>query len=143
MRFMTAVVQMGNNTGIEVPGEVLDALGAGRRPAVRVTVGEHSFPSTVGAMGGRALIPFSAEKRRTTGIVGGDVIEVDLELDRTSREVPVPMDLAAALESAAVTEAFAALAPSTRRAHIVSVDGAKAEATRARRIAKVVDTLRA
>ena len=141
MRYETTVVQMGNNTGIEVPPEVLDSLGGGRRPAVRVTVGDFSFESTVGAMGGRALIPFSAERRRASGIAGGDRVEVDLELDTSSRELPVPADLAAALEDAGAVEAFAALAPSGRKAHIVAVEGAKAEATRARRIAGIVHGL--
>jgi hypothetical protein len=141
MRFQTTMFQTGNNTGIEVPAEVLEALGGGRRPAVRVTLGDYSFASTVGAMGGRSLIPFSAEKRRLTGIGGGDALQVDIELDTSSREMPVPADLAGALESAAVTADFAALAPSARKAHIVSVDGAKAEATRARRIDGIVQKL--
>ncbi len=36
MRFETTLSQMGNNTGIEVPAEVLDALGGGKRAAVVV-----------------------------------------------------------------------------------------------------------
>jgi len=36
MRFSTTLTQMGNNTGIEVPAEVLEALGVGKRPAVVV-----------------------------------------------------------------------------------------------------------
>jgi hypothetical protein len=32
-------------TGVTVPSEVLDALGAGRRPAVRVTINGHTFPA--------------------------------------------------------------------------------------------------
>jgi hypothetical protein len=36
MRFRTTIVQSGKTaTGIEVPGEVMEALGSGRRPAVR------------------------------------------------------------------------------------------------------------
>lgn len=141
MRFETTMFQAGRNTGIEVPAEVLEALAGGRRPAVRVTLGDHSFTSTVGAMGGRALIPFSAEKRRLTGIGGGDALQVDIELDTSSREMPVPADLGEALEGAGVTADFKALAPSARKAHIVSVEGAKTDATRARRIDGVVQKL--
>ena len=81
MRFTTTLFQTGNNTGIEVPPDVLEALGGGKRPAVRVVVNGFEYPSTVGAMGGRALIPFSSDKRAATGLAGGDAIEVDLELD--------------------------------------------------------------
>jgi len=36
MRFRTTIVQSGKTaTSIEVPGEVMEALGSGRRPAVR------------------------------------------------------------------------------------------------------------
>ena len=142
MRFQTVMIQTGDNTGIEVPAAVLDALGGGRRPAVTVTVGDHSLASTVGARGGRSLVPFSAERRRLTGLSGGDALEVDLELDTSSREVAVPADLAAALDLAGVTGAFAVLAPSTRKAHVVSVEGANTEATRARRIDSIVQKLR-
>ena len=55
--------------------------------------------------------------------------------------MPVPADLGEALEGAGVTADFKALAPSARKAHIVSVEGAKTDATRARRIDGVVQKL--
>ena len=42
MRFETTMTLSGNNTGIEVPPEVIEALGAGRKPPVQVTV--NGFP---------------------------------------------------------------------------------------------------
>ena len=143
MRFTTTLFQMGRNTGIEVPPEVLDALGGGRRPAVSVVVNGFAFTSTVGAMGGRALIPFSADRRAASGLAGGDALEVDLELDTAPRTVEVPEDLAAALEAGGVTAAFDALSPSALKAHVTSVEGAKAAETRARRVAAVVAALQA
>src|ERR1700712_2326001 len=70
MRFSTTIVQTGNNTGIEVPPEALDALGGGKRPAVTVTVADYVYRSTVATMGGRSLIPLSAEHRRASGLAG-------------------------------------------------------------------------
>ena len=99
MRFPTVMIQTGDDTGIEVPAAVLGASGGGRRPAVTVTVGDHSFASTVGARGGRSL------------------------------------------DLAGVTGAFAVLAPITRKGHVVSVEGAKTKATRARRIVGIVQKL--
>jgi hypothetical protein len=143
VEYRTTMFLTGRNTGIPVPPEVLGELGGGKRPAVAVVVNGYRYSSTVGSMGGRSLVPFSAERRAESGIAGGDALEVSLELDAAPRETPVPDDLAAALAEARVREAFDALSPSRRKAHVVSVDGAKAPETRARRVASVVDSLRA
>lgn len=116
MKFSTTVFRTGNNTGIEVPEAVVEALGAGKRPPVNVTVNGYAYRSTIAPMGGQYLIPFSADKREETGIGGGDAIEVELTLDTASRAVAPPEDLAAALAAApGAAEAFAALSPSRRR----------------------------
>lgn len=141
MRFDTTLSQTGNNTGIEVPPEVIDELGAGKRPAVVVEVNGYVYASTVGVMGGRFLIPFSSDKRAATGLSGGEAITVTLTLDTTPRTVEVPDDLAAALAAASVRASFDALSPSARKAHVTSVESAKAADTRARRITVVVDKL--
>lgn len=141
MRFDTTLSQTGNNTGIEVPPEVIDELGGGKRPAVVVDVNGYVYASTVGVMGGHFLIPFSSDKRAATGLSGGDAITVTLTLDTTPRTVEVPDDLAAALAAAGVRASFDALSPSARKAHVTSVESAKAADTRARRITAVVDKL--
>lgn len=139
--YRTTMAQTGRNTGIPVPDEVLEQLGGGRRAAVDIVVNGFAYSSTVGSMGGRSLIPFSSERRTASGIGGGDELEVTLSLDTSSRDTPVPADLAAALEAAGATEAFGRLAPSHRKAHVVGVEGAKAPETRARRVAAVVAAL--
>ncbi|MEU9674541.1 YdeI/OmpD-associated family protein [Streptomyces parvus] len=142
MKFSTTMFQTGNNTGIEVPEDVVEALGAGKRPPVNVTVNGYAYCSTIAPMGGQYLIPFSADKRKATGIGGGDAIEVELTLDTASRTVEPPEDLAVALAAApGAAEAFAALAPSRQKAHVASVEGAKTDARRERRIAKAVAEL--
>jgi hypothetical protein len=142
MRFETTMTLSGNNTGIEVPPEVIEALGAGRKPPVQVTVNGYTYRSTVAVMGGRYMISFSSDKRAATGIEGGDPITVDLEVDTAPRTVEVPDDLAAALAAApGVREAFDALAPSARKAHVTNVESAKAADTRERRIAAIVTKL--
>jgi len=138
MRFTSVMRQQGNNTGIEVPAEIVEALGGGKRAAVAVTVNGFSYRSTLGVMGGRHLIPFSSDKRAASGIAGGDEITVDLELDAAPRTVELPDDLAAALEAAGQRGAFDALSPSARKAHVTLVETAKAAETRTRRIEAVV-----
>ena len=142
MRFETTMTLSGNNTGIEVPPEVIEALGAGRKPPVQVTVNGYTYRSTVAVMGGRYMISFSSDKRAATGIQGGDPITVDLEVDTAPRIVEVPDDLATALaEAPGAREAFDALAPSARKAHVTNVESAKAPETRERRIAAIVAKL--
>ena len=141
MRFETTLLQTGNNTGIEVPLQILEELGGGRRPAVTVTVNGYEYRSTVASMGGKFLISFSSDKRAATGLKGGDPITVELSLDTAPRTVELPGDLAAALDEAGVREAFDALAPSAKKAHVTNVEDAKAEDTRARRIAAIVTKL--
>src|ERR1700760_3961256 len=151
MRFSTTLLHMGNNTGIEVPPDVLEGLGAGKRPAVVVVVTAHArsendqsyeFRSTVASMGGKYLIPFSAERRKESGIGGGDPIDVELTADTAPRVVEVPEDLQTALDaSPGAAAAWQKLAPSYQKAHVTSVLGAKAAETRARRVAAVVAKL--
>ena len=52
MRFRTTIQQTGKNTtGIQVPEDVVAALGSGKRPAVTVTVNGYRYRSTVASMG--------------------------------------------------------------------------------------------
>ena len=132
----------GNNTGIEVPPEVVESFGAGKRPPVVVTVNGFEYRSTIAPMGGMYLIPFSSDKRAATGIRGGDPIVVDLELDTAPRTVDVPDDLAAALDATpGAREAWERLSPSHKKAHVTAIEGAKAAETRQRRIAKAIEAL--
>ena len=143
MRFETTMLAMGNNTGIEVPTEVLEALGGGKRPAVNVTVNGFEYRTTAGIMAGKTMLPFSSDKRAATGIKGGDHLVVDVTLDTAPRTVELPDDLSAALAAAGLREKFDGLSPSQRKAHVTSVESAKAAETRARRIDAVVAKLQA
>ena len=117
-------------TGIQVPEEVVEALGAGRRPAVKVTVNGYTYRSTVAVMGGAYMISLSAEHRAA----GGEEVDVDLDLDTAPREVSVPADFAAALDAEpAARRTFDGLSYSNRSWHVLQVEGAKTEQTRQRR----------
>ena len=142
MRFETTLFRVGDNTGIDVPPDVLEQLGGGKRPLVNVTVDDsYSYRSAIAPMAGRNLIAFSSERRAATGLTGGEAITVELTLDTEPRTVEVPDDLAAALEAAGARDAFERLSPSRRKAHVTSVEGAKAAETRERRVRGVVDAL--
>jgi Domain of unknown function (DUF1905)/Bacteriocin-protection, YdeI or OmpD-Associated len=131
-------------TGIEVPAEVVTGLGAGKRPAVRATVNGFTYRTSVAPMGGRFLLPVSAQIRAGAGVAAGDEVDVDLEVDTEPRTVSVPADLAVALDTdPAVRRAFDALSYSQQLRYVQPVEDARAAATRQRRIDKVLSDLRA
>lgn len=144
MKFHAVIEQHGKTaTGIEVPAEIVDGLGQGKRPRVRVTLNGHVYRSTVGVMGGRYLIPVSADVRKQASVAAGDALDVHIEPDTEPREVAVPDDLAAALDrDGAARKAFDALSYSRRQRYVLSIEDAKTEATRRRRIDKAVAELR-
>jgi actin-like ATPase involved in cell morphogenesis len=140
--FETTVAARGNNTGIVVPDEVIEQLGAGKRPPVVVDVNGYSYRSTVAVMGGQHMIGISAAVRKETGLTGGEPIRVTLTVADTPREVDVPEDLATALRAAEVTGFFEKLSNSLQRYHVDSINGAKTAETRQRRIEKAVALFR-
>jgi bifunctional DNA-binding transcriptional regulator/antitoxin component of YhaV-PrlF toxin-antitoxin module len=144
VRFSTTVLLGGKTaTGLVVPDEVVEALGAGKKPAVTVTVGGHSYRSSIASRGGQYLIPLSAENREAAGVAAGDAVEVDVELDTAPRTVDVPDDLAAALDAEpALRQRFDGMSYSHQLQHVLAVTAAKAEDTRARRVAAVVAAMR-
>jgi hypothetical protein len=144
MRFHTTIKQSGKTaTGIEVPQEVVEALGAGKRPPVRVTLNSYTYRSTVAVMGGVYMVGVSAEHRAGAGVSGGDEVDVDIELDTAPREVDVPTDFAAALDAEPeARRTFDGLSYSNKSWHVLQVTGAKSTETRQRRIAKSVAILK-
>lgn len=137
--FQAVIEQSGKTaTGIPVPAEIVEALGKGKKPPVTVTIGGHTYRSTVAVYGGKFMLPLSAEHRGKAGVAGGDTVEVTLELDTAERTIDVPTPLAAALDSAGVRPAFDALSFSRRRQLIEPVVAAKTDETRERRIAAAV-----
>lgn len=137
--FATTLTAMGNNTGIEVPEEIIEQLGAGRRPPLEVVVNGYRFRTTVGVMKGRHLIPVSKAIRTETGLAGGDAIDVTVTVDQSPREVDLHEDFAAALAAEPAAKAFfEGLSNSLQRYHAGQVADAKTDATRQRRIDKAV-----
>jgi hypothetical protein len=143
VRFRTTIELEGKTaTGFRVPPEVVAALGTGKRPPVTVTIGDHTYRSTIAAYGDVFMLPLSAENRAAAGVAAGDEIEVDVELDTAPREVVLPPDFAAALDAApAARRFFDGLSYSQKRWHVLSIEGAKTVETRDRRIVKSVTAL--
>ena len=144
MNFRT-LVELGGKTatGMRVPAAVVESLGSGKKPAVRVTINGYTYRSTVAVYGGEFFLPVSAEVRQGAGIAAGDEIEVAVELDTEPREVVVPPDFAAALDAdAPARRFFDGLSYSNKRRFVLAIEDAKTPETRQRRIDKSIEKLR-
>jgi hypothetical protein len=142
VKYSTIIKTDGNNTGLEVPAEVMAKLGSSKKPPVIVTLAGYTYRNTVAVMGGLFMISLSKANREAAGVKGGDLVDVTLELDTEPRTVEIPEDLAAALmKQPGALAAFDALAFSKRKEFVRQVNEAKAEETRNRRIAGIVTKL--
>jgi hypothetical protein len=124
MRFHS-IVQLGGKTatGIPIPEEVVSNLGPSKRPPVRVTINGHTYRSTVASRGGEFVLPISAQNREGAGVVAGDEVDVDIQLDTEPREVAVPSDFAEALDrDEDAKRSFDGLSYSQKRRHVPSLD---------------------
>jgi len=131
-----------NATALQVPAEVVAALGKGKRHPVKVSLNGYTYRTTIAVLGGVFMLPLSAKNREAAGVKAGDKVEITLELDTEPRTVVVPEDLAAALsKKRRAKEAFDAISYSARKEYVRQVESAKAQETRGRRIAGIVAKL--
>ncbi|MFI5888528.1 YdeI/OmpD-associated family protein [Actinoplanes sp. NPDC051513] len=133
----------GNTTGFEIPSSAVDELGGGGRPKVAATVNGFTFRSTIAKMGGGYWLGVSAERRTAAKIEGGQVYDLDIELDTAPRVIETPDDLRAALDSDVAARAtWEKLSYSHQRQHVDAINAAKTPSTRERRVVKAIEMLR-
>lgn len=140
-----AVIQLGGKTatGIQVPAEVIAALGSSKKPPVRVTLGGYTYRTTVAVLGGVFMIPVSEEVRKNAGVAAGDEVDVEIELDNEPREVSVPADFTELLDQDAdARRFFDGLSYSNKRRFVMGIEEAKTPETCQRRIDKAIIMLR-
>ena len=144
MRFRTTLLLAGKTaTGMRVPDDVVEALGAGKRPPVRITINGYTYRNTIAVYSNEYFVGVAAEHRERAHVKAGDELDVDIELDLAPRGVTVPADLAAALDAEpAARKTFDGLSYTNRNEIVTQVEGAKADETRQRRIAKYLAALR-
>ena len=120
----------------------VDAIGGGKRAAVRVTVANRSARLRLAVMGGENVIGLSKAARADLGIEIGDEVDVRIDRDDAPRHVDVPAELTAAwAEHPDVVAAFQKLSYTHQREYAEWVGSAKQQATRDRRATKAVEML--
>ncbi|MFJ9520988.1 YdeI/OmpD-associated family protein [Kitasatospora sp. NPDC101801] len=143
MKFRARVEPPEPMRGLEVPPEVVAALGGGARPPVTITVDGHSWKSRVAILRGRHLLGLSNANRQAAGVAVGDEVEVEVVLDTEPRVVVEPPDFARALDDDPVARAaYDNLTPGRKQEHVRAVESAKRPETRQRRIEKAIAALR-
>ena len=143
-KFTTTILQIGNNTGIEVPEKSVEKLASGKRPAVTITLNGFTYRSTIAVMGGKFLIPLSAERRTKAKVKGGDRLEIALELDTAPREVELHDEFKKALDKDKKAKTFfESLSYSAKNGYALPIMQAKGDDTRSRRIEKALSDLKA
>ena len=144
MRFRTTILGGGKTAaGIQIPNEVVTALGSSKKPPVRVTIAGHTYRSTIATMGGVFMVGVTNEFRKVSGVAAGDEVDVDIELDTEKREVSVPPDFGVALDGDPVAQRFfEGLSYSNKRRIVEPISDAKTPETRQRRIDRSIAALR-
>src|SRR5215471_21089311 len=142
MKFRSYVEPPEPMRGLEVPPEVVESLGHGKRPRVTITINGHSWKSRVAIMRGRYLLGLSKANRQAAGVVTGDEVEVDVEIDAEPRVLVEPADFARALDADPIARAgYERLSHSGKRKHVLAINSAKKAETRQRRIEKTLAAL--
>ena len=159
-RFLATIYKIWMMRHVDVPEEIAYALlkelarGAGSRnkpakspapkyiPVVAVVNGKSARATLVPAGGGRFRLQINTALRKAARADAGDLVSVELRLDRASRNLPAPPDLLAGLRShPKAWKAFQSLAPGHRRHFIQWFDCAKSSEARSRRLNRALDVL--
>jgi hypothetical protein len=160
-KFLATIYKIWMMRHVDVPGDVADALlaqlvgGKGKAtrknpkrlrpkyvPVLALVNGCSARVTLMPAGGGRYRIQLNTALRKAARADVGDLVRIELRLDRASREEPVPADLRLALkENPAARAAFAGLTAGHRRHFIKWFDSAKGPDTRIRRLGRAMDFL--
>jgi hypothetical protein len=142
-QFVAMIYKVGILRCVSMPEDVCAQLTRGRAVPVVITVAGRTARTTLlpAARGGFRLY-LDGAMRKAAGADAGDPVGVALRLDRASREMLAPHDLASELARApALQREYHAVTTAMRREIVRYIEKAKAPATRARRIAHCVRML--
>ena len=140
--FKTTIVKDGSMCFIPLTFDPKAVFGKLRAP-VKVTLNGYTYRSTIAAMGGPPCIPLRKSNREAAGLEGGETIDVHLDLDTEERVVKPPADFVKALKASSTWDRWKDLSYSHQREHVEAIEEAKKPETRARRIERAVQMVRA
>lgn len=126
---------------VDVPERVSRAMKAsGKTPVVFTANGSSPRQTTLAPRaGGGHRLHVHGESRREVGAEEGDTLTIVMWPDANPKDVPIPPDLADALDEAGALETFRTMGPAMQRELVAYVEKAKRESTRAKYVARVVE----
>ena len=130
-------------TAIALPFDVEKAYGSRGRVAVRGTLNDFAFRSSVFPMGGGChWLVVNRQMREGAKIKAGEMISVMMQRDDEPRVITPPEDFARALKAnKAAMAAWDKLSYTHRKEYAKAIEEAKKPETRARRIEKAIAAL--
>lgn len=128
-------------TGIKLPFDINEVWGA-KRVKVKAIINGAEYRGSAVSMGGEYWMGVPKAFREAAGIKSGDQIEVTIERDDEPRVITPPNDLLTALEHANLGDAWSALSHTKKKEAARCVEESKTLGTRARRIEKIISTLK-
>jgi hypothetical protein len=143
LKFSTALLTAGKTaTGIKIPDKIIEKLGGGKKPLVKITINNFAYRSAVAVMGGDYMVGVNAENRESAKVKGGDKIDVTIELDTEERTVEVPAEFQKMLNKNMVArKEFETLSNSKKKVLVIPIANAKTDETRNRNIEKAMTIL--
>jgi hypothetical protein len=130
---------------IEFPYDLKEMYGVGNLVPFQATFdGRVKYQGSLAKMGGpKAMILLRKDVRAELDKAPGATVGVVIKLDDKPREVAVSADVKKALQTAGLWEMFGRLAYSHRKEYVIWIEDAKKPETRAKRIQKMVEMLKA
>jgi hypothetical protein len=134
----------GTWTYLNVPFSVEEVFGTKAQVRVKGTVNGVSYRGSLMPHGeGRHYLVVNKAIRDEAQVTAGDDVQVTVELDTEAREVEVPEDFLAKLETdAEANQFFTQLAYSKKKEYVTWIESAKKPETRENRIVKSLERLR-
>jgi hypothetical protein len=129
---------------LNAPFEVVKVFGTRARVPVRGTINGFSFRSSLMPMNGCHAMCVNKTMRAGAGVKAGDTVSVVMERDEAERTVEVPPILKKELAKSKTAQTnWEKLSFTSQKEIVVSINEAKQEETRTRRLAKAMDILKA
>ena len=146
-RFAAKIHKIGINTLVDPPEDILDALfrkaerSSGPIP-VRGKINSAEFTQTLVKYSGAWRLYINGPMLKNSNLSVGEIADVEIEFDPRPREVPVPKQLAAALQKHPnARTAFESLSPSRRKEIARYIGSLKTGESITRNIRRVIEML--
>jgi hypothetical protein len=145
--FMATIYKIWMLRYVDVPEAIGRALEkeSGKKkhiPVVAIANGRSARTTLTPAGGGRYRLQFNATLRKAAHADVGDVVGVELRIDRASRALPVPPELQDALKNRPrERNVFQHIGPGSRRQFLLYLSKAKSPEVRRKRIARLLEVL--